>query len=134
MSIIFGCQTFTLRVLGSICLMFGQFQPGIAYKSVAYKKKHVVKCIAEKLPHVKAFVCYFLTNFYFFIKYYRINYQTSQLRRITHCQRQILDRQIKTWRQIVGTRSCLLKVMSLWAIILHKTDFAIFIVLLCVTS
>ena len=33
----------------SICLIFCQFQPGVAYKSVAYKKS-AVKRIAEKLP------------------------------------------------------------------------------------
>ena len=31
-------QKFSLRVLVSICLFFCQFQPGIAYKSIAYKK------------------------------------------------------------------------------------------------
>ena len=31
------CQKFSLRVLLSSCLIFCQFQPGIAYKSVAYK-------------------------------------------------------------------------------------------------
>ena len=31
----------TLRVLLSICLIFCQFQPGVAYKGVAYKKKRV---------------------------------------------------------------------------------------------
>ena len=29
---------FSLRVLLSICLIFCQFQPGVAYKSIAYKK------------------------------------------------------------------------------------------------
>ena len=37
--IIFKLQKFSLRVLLSICLIFCQFQPRIAYKSVAYKKK-----------------------------------------------------------------------------------------------
>ena len=37
------CQKFSLRVLLSFCLIFCQFQPGIAYKSVAYKKKYVIK-------------------------------------------------------------------------------------------
>ena len=32
------CQKFSLRVLLSFCLAFGQFQPGIACKTVAYKK------------------------------------------------------------------------------------------------
>ena len=31
-------QKFSLRVLLSICLIFCQFLPGVAYKSVAYKK------------------------------------------------------------------------------------------------
>ena len=38
---IFKSQKFSLRVLLSIRLIFCQFQPGVAYKSVAYKKKHV---------------------------------------------------------------------------------------------
>ena len=50
MPIIFGCKKFSLRVLLSICLVFCRFQPGVAYESVAYKKKRVVKRIAEKLP------------------------------------------------------------------------------------
>ena len=33
------CQKFSLRVLLSFCLIFCKFQPGVAYKSVAYKKK-----------------------------------------------------------------------------------------------
>ena len=37
MPIFFGCQNLSLSVLLSIC--FCQFQPGIPYKSVAYKKK-----------------------------------------------------------------------------------------------
>ena len=32
------CQKFSLRVLLSFCLNFCQFQPGVTYKSVAYKK------------------------------------------------------------------------------------------------
>ena len=35
-------QKISLRVLLRICLIFGQFQPGVAYNSVAYKKKHVI--------------------------------------------------------------------------------------------
>ena len=35
-------QKFSLRVLLSFCLNFCQFQPSVAYKSVAYKKKRVV--------------------------------------------------------------------------------------------
>ena len=31
----------------SICLIFCQFQPGIAYKSVAYKKKRVIGRLKE---------------------------------------------------------------------------------------
>ena len=37
-------------MLLSICLNFYQFQPGVAYKSVAYKKKRVPK-IVEKHAH-----------------------------------------------------------------------------------
>ena len=47
---------------------------------------------------------------------------------------QNLSTKIKTWLLIVGARNCLLKIMSLRAIILHKTDLAIFSVLRCVTS
>ena len=50
MPIIFGRQMFSLRVLLSICLIFCQFQPGVAYKSVAYKKARVVRRTAKKLP------------------------------------------------------------------------------------
>ena len=32
------CQKFSLRVLLSFCLIFCQFQPGVAYESIAYKK------------------------------------------------------------------------------------------------
>ena len=32
-------KKFSLRVLLSICLIFCQFQPGVAYKKVAYKKR-----------------------------------------------------------------------------------------------
>ena len=32
-------QRFRLKVLLSFCLILSQFQPGVAYKSVAYKKK-----------------------------------------------------------------------------------------------
>ena len=38
MGINFKKRKFSLRVLLSICLIFCQFQPGVAYKSVAYKK------------------------------------------------------------------------------------------------
>ena len=41
MWIIFKQQNFSLRVLLSICLIFCQFKPGVAYKSVASIKKHV---------------------------------------------------------------------------------------------
>ena len=42
-SVFFGhvCQKVSRRVLLSFCLIFCQFQPGVAYESVAYKKKHV---------------------------------------------------------------------------------------------
>ena len=36
--IIFKQQKFSFRVLLSFCLIFCQFQPGVAYKNVAYKK------------------------------------------------------------------------------------------------
>ena len=39
---------FSPRVLRNICLNFQQFQPGVAYKSVAYKEKHVVLSQVKK--------------------------------------------------------------------------------------
>ena len=36
-------QKFSLRVLLSFCLIFRKFQPGVAYKSVAYKKSMYLK-------------------------------------------------------------------------------------------
>ena len=36
------CQKFSLSVLLSFCLVFCQFQPGVAYESVASKKKRVL--------------------------------------------------------------------------------------------
>ena len=44
---------------------------------------------------------------------------------------QNLSTKIKTWWWIVGARTCLLKIMSLRAIILFKTDFAIFSLTVC---
>ena len=35
-------QKFSLRVLLSFCLIFCQFQPGVVYKSVSYKKERVL--------------------------------------------------------------------------------------------
>ena len=35
-------RKFSLRVLLSFCLIFCQFQPGVAYKSVAYKKRVII--------------------------------------------------------------------------------------------
>ena len=37
----FQIEKFSLRVLLSICLIFCQFQPGVAYKSVAYKNMYI---------------------------------------------------------------------------------------------
>ena len=39
--VIFKYQKFSLGVLLSICLIFSQFQPGIAYKSASCIKKRV---------------------------------------------------------------------------------------------
>ena len=44
------CQKFSPRVLLSFCLIFCQFQAGVAYKSVAYKKKRAL-VICMKLLH-----------------------------------------------------------------------------------
>ena len=46
MRIVFKYQKFSLRVLLSICLIFCQFQPGIAYKSVIYKKRACTSCLS----------------------------------------------------------------------------------------
>ena len=43
MWIFFKQQKLNHRVLLSICLIFCQFQPGVAYKSVAYKKACTVQ-------------------------------------------------------------------------------------------
>ena len=40
----FQTEKFSLRVLLSICLIFRLFQPGIAYKGVAYKKRVFRRC------------------------------------------------------------------------------------------
>ena len=41
------CQITTVQlhvvVFSIVCLIFSQFQSGVAYKSVAYKKKHVMQ-------------------------------------------------------------------------------------------
>ena len=41
--IFFKFQKFSLRVLLTFCLIFRQFQPGVAYKSVAYKKSMYIR-------------------------------------------------------------------------------------------
>ena len=53
------CQKFSLRVLLSFCLTFWQFQPGVAYKSVAYKKRRVMKESVPKRIKIKllTFLC-----------------------------------------------------------------------------
>ena len=38
---------FSLRVLLSFCLIVCQFQPCVAYKSVAYKKECILTCLME---------------------------------------------------------------------------------------
>ena len=38
---------FSLRVLLSFCLIVCQFQPCVAYKSVAYKKECILTCLTE---------------------------------------------------------------------------------------
>ena len=43
MPIIFRCQKFSLRVLLSICLIFCQFQTGVAYKNVACSEAYCRK-------------------------------------------------------------------------------------------
>ena len=60
---------FSLRVLLSFCLTFCQFQPGVAYKSVAYKKSmymfHLKRVYTEKVFRNKCFIkavdCSFVT-------------------------------------------------------------------------
>ena len=41
---------FSLRVLLSLCLIFCQFQPGVAYKSDAYKEKRVFILLISIIP------------------------------------------------------------------------------------
>ena len=47
-----ACQKFSVRVLLSFCLIFGQFQPGVTCKSVAYKKS-VYLFLRKKLLYKK---------------------------------------------------------------------------------
>ena len=44
-------QQFSLRVLLSICLSFCRFQPGVAYRSVAYKKRRVAELRVNEWFH-----------------------------------------------------------------------------------
>ena len=52
------CQKFSLRVLLSFCLFFCQFQLGVAYKSVTYKKKRVNLWIIPKICKKLGFFVY----------------------------------------------------------------------------
>ena len=42
-------QKFSLKVLLNFCLILGQFQPDVAYKSVAYIKKRVFQYFFIKI-------------------------------------------------------------------------------------
>ena len=48
-------QMFSLKVLFNFCLNFCQFQPGVAFKSVAYKKERLV--IMIKFSFIKSNEC-----------------------------------------------------------------------------
>ena len=48
----FQIVKFSFSVFISICLIFHQFQPGVAYKSAAYEKKHVM-CYVIKTENIK---------------------------------------------------------------------------------
>ena len=53
---------FSLSMLLSFFLIFGQFQPGVAYKSVAYEKKRLFNHL-KYLFHFKTWVSIFLHGF-----------------------------------------------------------------------
>ena len=50
------CPKFSLRVLLSFCLIFYQFQSGVAYKSVAYKKKRVYEISTFEFVKIQSFM------------------------------------------------------------------------------
>ena len=53
-----ACQKFSLRVLLSFYLTFSQFQPGFAYKSVAYKKRRVMQKVPKRIKiKLLTFLC-----------------------------------------------------------------------------
>ena len=56
MLINFKYQKFSLRVLLSFCFIFCQFQPGVPYKSVAYKKS-----VHLHSSYIQLFHCYVIT-------------------------------------------------------------------------
>ena len=80
-----------------------------------------------------------LLNGYFYCSSFTTNFLNRCFLRTPICSwwknnQQNLSTLIKSRQQSVGVRNCLLKITSLRAIILHKTDFAIFTVLPCATS
>ena len=62
-------QNFSLRVLLSFCLFFCQFQPGVAYKSVAYKKSIYTLGSSVTLYLIWFVIsfCLFTQNTFFFV-------------------------------------------------------------------
>ena len=70
------CQKFSLRVLLKFCLRFYQFQPGVAYKSVAYKKSVYLIHMPREETVVNVIKVLYISdgcctesNIYFFILY-----------------------------------------------------------------
>ena len=63
---IFKKQKFNLRVLLSICLIFGQFQPGVASKSFAYKSVAYISTDHYILLNI-SFIFNRMSNIYIFV-------------------------------------------------------------------
>ena len=59
-SLFFGhaCQKVSLRALLSFCLFFCKFQPGVAYKSVAYKKSVYLVFLNQICYNLYIFICH----------------------------------------------------------------------------
>ena len=62
-----ACQKFRLRVLLSFCLFFSKFQPGVDYKSLAYKKQCVVLKASSTCEHEKIWIVLGIYNITKFI-------------------------------------------------------------------
>ena len=60
-------QKISLRVLHSICFIFYQFQPGVAYKSVAYKKESIYLEVVFVLINFETTILSILISQLFFV-------------------------------------------------------------------